>query len=67
MLIPDWENKKNLWCRKIATHIPCKLKFILPGPMTIVATIADEYYGARVELAMVFSALLHDEAPELGG
>lgn len=35
--------------------------------MTIVATIADEYYGARVELAMVFSALLHDEAPELGG
>ena len=35
--------------------------------MTIVATIADEYYGAHAELTMVFSALLHDEAPELGG
>jgi 5-methyltetrahydropteroyltriglutamate--homocysteine methyltransferase len=39
-----------------------KLKFTLPGPMTIVDTIADAHYGDRVEMAMAFAALLNEEA-----
>jgi 5-methyltetrahydropteroyltriglutamate--homocysteine methyltransferase len=46
-------------------HTHRKLKFTLPGPMTIVDTIADEHYGDRVALAMAFAALLNDEAREL--
>lgn len=42
-----------------------KLKFTLPGPMTIVDTIADEHYGDRATLAMEFARLLNDEAREL--
>ncbi|MEE2970499.1 MAG: methionine synthase [Pseudomonadota bacterium] len=42
-----------------------KLKFTLPGPMTIVDTIADEHYGNRPTLAMEFARLLNDEAREL--
>ena len=43
-------------------HTSRKLKFTLPGPMTIVDTIADVYYGDRVELAMAFADLLNHEA-----
>lgn len=39
-----------------------KLKFTLPGPMTIVDTIADGYYGDKVKLAMAFAELLNQEA-----
>ena len=39
-----------------------KLKFTLPGPMTIVDTIADAHYGDRVKMAMAFADLLNDEA-----
>jgi len=46
-------------------HTARKLKFTLPGPMTIVDTIADEHYGDRATLAMAFAALLNDEALEL--
>ena len=46
-------------------HTRRKLKFTLPGPMTIVDTIADEYYGDRVKLAMRFAELLNEEAREL--
>ena len=46
-------------------HTSRKLKFTLPGPMTIVDTIADEHYGDRAALAMAFAALLNDEAREL--
>ena len=42
-----------------------KLKFTLPGPKTIVDTIADEHYGDRATLAMEFARLLNDEAREL--
>ena len=38
--------------RAHATH---RLKMTLPGPMTIVDTIADEHYGDRVALAMAFA------------
>lgn len=43
-------------------HTTKKLKFTLPGPMTIVDTIADTHYGDRVALAMAFAALLNEEA-----
>ena len=46
-------------------HTKRKLKFTLPGPMTIVDTIADEHYGDRVTLAMAFASLLNEEAREL--
>ncbi len=46
-------------------HTAHKLKFTLPGPMTIVDTIADEHYGDRVTLAMAFASLLNEEAREL--
>lgn len=42
-----------------------RLKFTLPGPMTICDTIADEYYGSRPKMAMAFARLLNDEAREL--
>ena len=42
-----------------------KLKFTIPGPMTIVDTIADEYYRDRPRLAMEFARLINDEAREL--
>ena len=44
-----------------------KLKFTLPGPMTIVDTVADRHYGDRVALAMAFAELLNEEALALQG
>jgi 5-methyltetrahydropteroyltriglutamate--homocysteine methyltransferase len=46
-------------------HTKRRLKFTLPGPMTIVDTIADEHYGDRVKMAMRFAELLNEEAREL--
>jgi 5-methyltetrahydropteroyltriglutamate--homocysteine methyltransferase len=46
-------------------HTTRKLKFTLPGPMTIVDTLADEYYGDRVKLAMAFAEALNEEVLEL--
>jgi 5-methyltetrahydropteroyltriglutamate--homocysteine methyltransferase len=46
-------------------HTRRELKFTLPGPMTIVDTIADEHYGDRVKMAMRFAELLNEEAREL--
>jgi 5-methyltetrahydropteroyltriglutamate--homocysteine methyltransferase len=48
--------------RLARAHTGKKLKFTLPGPMTIVDTIADAHYGDRVKMAMVFAALLNEEA-----
>ena len=42
-----------------------KLKFSLPGPMTICDTIADEHYGYRPDMAMAFAQILNQEAREL--
>ena len=50
------------FCR---AHTQAKLKFTLPGPMTICDTIADAHYGSRPEMAMAFAKLLNDEAREL--
>ncbi|MGA8653997.1 MAG: hypothetical protein WB677_25860, partial [Xanthobacteraceae bacterium] len=48
--------------RLARAHTARKLKFTLPGPMTIVDTIADAHYGDRVKMAMAFAALLNEEA-----
>ena len=42
-----------------------RLKFTLPGPMTICDTIADAHYGRRADMAMAFAELLNEEAREL--
>lgn len=42
-----------------------KIKFAIPGPMTIVDTLADAYYNDRVKLAMEFARVINDEALEL--
>src|SRR5713101_2594029 len=42
-----------------------KLKFTLPGPMTLIDTLADGYYGDRVKMAFAFAELLNQEAREL--
>jgi 5-methyltetrahydropteroyltriglutamate--homocysteine methyltransferase len=46
-------------------HTKKKLKITLPGPMTIVDTIADRHYGDKVKLAMAFAELLNQEARAL--
>ena len=46
-------------------HTSRQLKFTLPGPMTIVDTIADQYYGDKITLAMAFAELLNQEARAL--
>jgi len=51
--------------RAARTHTTRKLKFTLPGPMTIIDTIADQYYGDRVKMAFAFAELLNEEAKAL--
>ena len=46
-------------------HTTRKLKFTMPGPMTISDTIADAHYGDRATMAMAFAELLNQEAREL--
>jgi 5-methyltetrahydropteroyltriglutamate--homocysteine methyltransferase len=43
-------------------HTKRKLKFTLPGPMTIVDTVADRFYGDKVRMAFAFAELLNQEA-----
>ncbi len=49
----------------LQSHTARKRKLTLPGPMTIVDTIADEHYGDKVKLAMAFAGLLNQEARAL--
>jgi 5-methyltetrahydropteroyltriglutamate--homocysteine methyltransferase len=42
-----------------------RLKFTLPGPMTMVDTLFDGYYKSREKLAREFAAILNQEAREL--
>ena len=51
--------------RLARSHTKKKLKITLPGPMTIVDTVADRYYGDRVKMAMAFAELLNQEARAL--
>src|SRR2546423_1259512 len=51
--------------RLARVHTQRKLKITMPGPMTIVDTIADEHYGDKAKLAMAFAELLNQEARAL--
>ncbi len=48
--------------RWLRAHTTRRIKFTLPGPMTIVDTVADRFYGDRVKLAFAFAELLNQEA-----
>ena len=48
--------------RLARAHTQRQLKFTLPGPMTIVDTVADRHYGDRRKLAFAFAELLNEEA-----
>jgi len=55
--------------RLARAHTKRKLKFTLPGPMTIVDTVADRYYGGDregwIRMAHAFADLLNQEARAL--
>jgi 5-methyltetrahydropteroyltriglutamate--homocysteine methyltransferase len=46
-------------------HTGRKLKFNLPGPMTMTDTIANAHYRTRAEMAMAFAGLVNEEARAL--
>ncbi len=48
--------------RAARAHTNRKLKFTLPGPMTIIDTLSDSFYGDRVKMAFAFADLLNQEA-----
>ena len=48
--------------RFLRAHTARRTKFTLPGPMTIVDTVADRFYGDRVKMAFAFAELLNQEA-----
>jgi 5-methyltetrahydropteroyltriglutamate--homocysteine methyltransferase len=48
--------------RFLRAHTKKKIKFTLPGPMTIADTVADRFYGDRQTMAMAFAELLNIEA-----
>jgi len=55
--------------RLARAHTRRRLKFTLPGPMTIVDTVADRHYGGdregRIRMAFAFAELLNQEARAL--
>ena len=51
--------------RLLRAHTTRRTKFTLPGPMTIVDTVADRFYGDRVKMAFAFAELLNQEARAL--
>jgi 5-methyltetrahydropteroyltriglutamate--homocysteine methyltransferase len=56
----------HAWEARVArAHTGRRLKFTLPGPMTIADTVADAHYGDRALMAMAFAELLNEEAREL--
>lgn len=57
VFIDDTRFLRSLTTRKIKTQ--------LPGPMTMVDTLQDDYYGDRPTLAMIFADVLNAEAKEM--
>jgi 5-methyltetrahydropteroyltriglutamate--homocysteine methyltransferase len=55
-----------LEARIARAHTKRTLKFTLPGPMTIVDTVADRFYGSgregKIKMAFAFAELLNQEA-----
>ena len=48
--------------RYVVSQTKRKVKYTLPGPMTMVDTLYDAHYGSRQKLAEAFAAILNDEA-----
>jgi 5-methyltetrahydropteroyltriglutamate--homocysteine methyltransferase len=51
--------------RFLRAHTTRRIKFTLPGPMTIVDTVADRWYHDRQAMAFAFAELLNQEARAL--
>ncbi|MEH0058694.1 methionine synthase [Auritidibacter ignavus] len=51
--------------RELRAHTEATIKWALPGPMTMVDTLYDDYYGSREKLAWKFAEILNEEAKEL--
>jgi 5-methyltetrahydropteroyltriglutamate--homocysteine methyltransferase len=51
--------------RLMRAHTDRRIKFTLPGPMTIADTVADRFYGDKVKMARAFAELLNQEARAL--
>ena len=51
----------------LRAHTSRPTKFTLPGPLTLVDTVADAHYGDRAALVMAFAELLNHEALALQG
>jgi 5-methyltetrahydropteroyltriglutamate--homocysteine methyltransferase len=51
--------------RHARAHTARRLKITMPGPMTIIDTIADQHYGDRIKMAFAFAELLNAEARAL--
>jgi 5-methyltetrahydropteroyltriglutamate--homocysteine methyltransferase len=49
----------------LRSHSKKKIKITMPGPMTIVDTVADRHYGDKAKLALAFAELLNQEARAL--
>jgi 5-methyltetrahydropteroyltriglutamate--homocysteine methyltransferase len=47
------------------SHTRKQLKMTMPGPMTMVDTVADSHYGDKAKLAMALAELLNQEARAL--
>ena len=54
--------REAAFCR---AHTKKRLKFTLPGPMTICDTLSDGHFGRRADMAMAFAEILNEEALEL--
>lgn len=59
------ERVHALEAKAARAHTTRKLKFTLPGPMTIADTIADRHYSDRVAMAFAFADCLNAEARAL--
>jgi 5-methyltetrahydropteroyltriglutamate--homocysteine methyltransferase len=51
--------------RFLRAETTCPVKWTLPGPLTMVDTLYDDYYHSREQLAWEFANILNDEAREL--
>lgn len=49
----------------LRTQTDRPIKWALPGPMTMIDTLADRHYGSREKLAWEFATILNQEAREL--
>ncbi len=51
--------------RFLRAETDCPVKYTLPGPMTMVDTLYDDYYHSREKLAWEFAGILNQEAREI--